>query len=227
MRKKSLILNLVSAIIISCSFLIISCNNENKDPNKKDVAADSTDIQKQEGNPQITSLNQMSSFIMHVDGVKKLFAKQGSGGAAKNKHSKVILRFATSDAGVNFELIAYPAKGHKEYGSGNDTIVLRKIKAAQYDDPLKFNSGTQYIIGNNEISLPELAKLAEDGFGGYNYLKFSPKYQDKPSQTTKGQIYFKIEACDATGRVITIKDYEPLESNPSPPARPDQTEVDL
>jgi hypothetical protein len=224
MRKKSFAKNLISGIILITGFLIIGCNGEDKDSQKKDIAVDPTDTTKK-GEVQINSLKQMSSFIMHKDGVKRLFEKQGQGGSAKNKHTKVILRFATSDAGINFELIAYPAKGHKDYGSGNDTIVLRKITVAQYDDPLKFNSGTQYIFGNNEIILPELAKLAEDGYGNYNYLKFSPKYQDKPSEPTKGQIYFKIEACDATGKVITIKDYDAQNSNPSPPAKPDETEL--
>ena len=83
-----------------------------------------------------TAVSEINSVIMTSEQVEAILKKQGG----NNKFSKVILRFSSktlsSDKPV-FELIAYRARKHKDYGSdtGGTTYRLAASKKNSVESP--------------------------------------------------------------------------------------------
>ena len=163
-----------------------------------------------------SALSKINSVIMTPEQVEAILKKQGGG----NKFSKIILRFSSKTLLTTyptFELIAYRARKHKDYGSdaGGTTYLL---KASGKNYPLTLNDDQQYIFGNNEIRTDKIEELAAKTGGGYSHLLFTAVKDDD------NQVCYYVEPCDEDGTPKTLTGAATLEGNytkPSPPAPPD------
>lgn len=127
------------------------------------------------------------------------------------KAKKIILRVSLDDLKnpTSMRLWLYPAKDHKDYGRNQSKIELQP-----YGAPVAFNDTKDIIIGNNEISFKALKKGGQHtgAWEDFDYLLFIPARNGD-------NLVFKVVGY-LNNKIIEVG-VLPAETNPCPPAKPE------
>ena len=190
------------------SFLVIlgSCNSSDKkntDANTKAATNTVDSANKIAGDPAAINAISFKDYKL---------TRQAMMEFETNKQAKkIILKIELNDLGnpSNMNLYAYPAKNAANGGEGEAGSMIPQENAITFANP------TDIRIGNNELVFKDFKQNGQ--WAQFDYILLTPAR--KINSNGSYDLVFKISYHDNKKNLIDIAGL-PLETNPSPPAKP-------
>ncbi len=116
---------------------------------------------------------------------------------------------------ANSKLLVYYAKKHAHYAEESSPIaVLNAVGHVSINEIL--------IIGNSEATVKKLLKQNGQPMT-WSWIRLTPVLRRGYNTDLFEHLAFKVEFL--TAEKVVINEYEPVYSNPSPPAKPSEEEI--
>jgi hypothetical protein len=184
---------------------VAACNNTGKSTSTKGDSITSTDTSKNNPSKQANLMNNFREYKLEKTTMQTW---------QNNKNAtKILLKIKLDDLADpnSMTLWAYPAKNHKDYA---ENIVPTEIKP--FGNSISFDDKNDLTIGNNELALKYFHQddILAHPWRNFGYIIL------KPAKTAAGNLCFTITSYSLDGNKIVFA--IPAETNPSPPATPEE-----